>query len=82
MVWAIIGLTAAYFAVMGLLCMRVRVGGKAFNALRRSVKALGMLLCFSCLPGVSVGINLLNVATVACLGLPGAVLLQVIAWMP
>lgn len=82
MVWAIIALTAAYFTLVGLLCMRVRVGSGAFRALSRGVKALFMLIFFSVLPGVSVGINFLNVAIVSCLGLPGAVLLQVIAKMP
>lgn len=82
MVWLIMGLTGGYFALMGLLCMRVRVHSGVHRALGRGVKALFALILFSLLPGVSVGINLLNVMTVACLGLPGAVLLQVIAKMP
>lgn len=82
MVWAIIGLTAVYFILIGLLCMRVRVGSGTFRALSRGVKALFLLIFFSVLPGVSVGINFLNVAIVSWLGLPGAVLLQVIAKMP
>lgn len=81
MVYAVMGLTAAYFAAMGLLCMRVRVGSGVYKALSRGVKALGVLIAFSCLPGVSVGVNLLNVLTVAWLGVPGAVLLQVITQM-
>ena len=82
MMWKLIFVTAAFFALLYAFCVRVRVGSGAFRALKRSVTAVWALLFLSLLPGVTMGLNALNVLTLMLLGAPGAVMLQVIARMP
>ncbi len=82
MIFALIGLTAAFFAILYAFCMRVRVGSYVFRALLRGVQSLWALVILSLVPGVTLGLNLLNILTLSLLGAPGAVLLQVIARMP
>lgn len=82
MVFALIALTAAFFLGMYVFCMRVRVDSGVFRALSRGVQAVWALAILSLIPGVTLGINALNILTLSLLGAPGAMLLQVIAWMP
>lgn len=82
MVWEIILLTAAFFTLLYAFCMRVRVGSRVFCALSSGVKSLWALAILSLVPGVTIGLNLLSILMLSLLGAPGAVLLQVIAFMP
>lgn len=82
MVFAVMGLTAAFFLLLGFFSLRVRVGSGVFRALKRGVCALWALVFLSLVPGTSLGVNALNILALSALGVPGAVLLQVIAWMP
>ena len=74
--------TAAFLGMLTLLCAHVRVGSRAHRALSRAVCAVCLLMLSSLLPGMRVGVNALTVACVACLGLPGLGLLQVLTLMP
>ena len=80
-IWILL-LTAALFALLYAFCMRVRVGSYVFRALSRAVGAVWALALLSLVPGVTIGLNALNILTVSLLGAPGAMLMQVIAWMP
>jgi len=82
MAYQIMGITAAFFALLTAGCMRIRVGGKVYRALQKGTGALWGLIFFTLVPGVTIGVNLLSVAALTALGIPGAVLLQVIALMP
>ena len=75
-------LSALFFWVLGSFCMRVTVGSGTYRALSRCLCAVCVLLALSLVPGVRMGVNLLNVAAIALLGVPGGILMQVIALMP
>lgn len=81
MAYQIMGITAAFFALLTAGCMRIRVGGKVYRALKKGTGALWALILLSALPGVTIGVNFLNTLALAALGIPGAALLQVIALM-
>jgi len=82
MVFEVMAVTAAFFGALYCFCMRLRVGSGVYRALVRSLCALTALIGLSFVPGVRLGVNLLNVAVLALLSAPGAVLLQVVAMMP
>lgn len=82
MVWKIMLLTAVFFALLYAFCMRVRVGSRVFEALRRGVSSVWALVILSLVPGMTLGLNAFNILMLSLLGAPGAVLLQVIAFMP
>ena len=75
-------ITAVFFALLWTFCLHIRVGSSVFRMLKRGTCALWALIFLSLIPGMRLGINALNTAALAWLGLPGAVLLQVIALMP
>ena len=79
---AVMSITAVFFALLWVFCLRIRVGSTTFIALKRGVCALWALIFLSLVPGMRLGINLLNTAALAWLGVPGAVLMQVIALIP
>ena len=74
--------TAGFFAVLGYLTLRVRVGSIFYKGVKRCVYAVWGLYILSLIPGLRAGVNALDVGLVAALGVPGAVLVQVIALMP
>lgn len=80
--YQVMGVTAAFFALLTAGCLRIRVGGKVYRALQKGTGALWMLIALTLVPGVTIGVNLLSIAVLAMLGIPGAALLQVIALMP
>lgn len=80
--WYILFVTAVFFSSLGFISFRVRVGSAFFKGMKKCVCAVWVLYLLSLVPGMRMGVNALGVATVAALGLPGAMLLQVIALMP
>lgn len=82
MIFQVLLLTAAFFGLLHAFCMHVRVGSQVFRGLFRAVSAVWTLALLPLVPGVTIGLNALNILMVSWLGAPGAVLMQVIAWMP
>lgn len=74
--------TAGLFAVLGFVSLRVRVGSTFYKGMKKCVYAVWLLYILSFVPGLRAGVNALGVGLVAALGIPGAVLVQVIALMP
>ena len=74
--------TAVFFGALGCISHRVRVGSAFFTGMKRCVCAVWVLYLLSLVPGMRTGVNALSIATVAVLGAPGAVLLQVVSLMP
>ena len=72
-------LCAAFFAMLTLIALRVRVGSRFYRGMRRAVCAAALAVSGLISP---VGVNLLNLLCVSALGLPGLGLLHVIARMP
>ena len=75
-------LSTGFFLLLGSFCMGVRVGGRVYRAVSRGVCAVWILVALSLVPGMRLGVNLMNVSVISALGIPGGVLLQVIALMP
>ena len=73
-------LCAAFFAMLTLIALRVRVGSRFYRGMRRAVCAAAALAVSGLISPV--GVNLLNLLCVSALGLPGLGLLHVIARMP
>lgn len=82
LMWEIMGLTMAFFVLLGAVAFRVRVGSAFHKGMKRCVYASLLLFFCSLLPGMQMGVNALAIAAVALLGVPGLALLQVIALMP
>ena len=78
----LIGFCCVFFWILGSFCMGVRVGGRTYRAVFRSVCAVWALFILSAVPGMRLGVNLINIAAISLLGVPGGVLMQVIALMP
>ena len=74
--------TAVFFGTLGYISHRVRVDSAFFTGMKRCVCAVWVLYLLSLVPGMRMGVNALSIATVAALGAPGAVLLQVVSLMP
>lgn len=68
-------------ALLAMICLRVRIGSRFHRGLCRAVCAVWALMLFSWLPFSRVGVNLLTVACVSWLGMPGLGLLQVVGMM-
>lgn len=82
MVFEVMALTGILFAALGVFCRGVRVGGRLYRGISRGVSAVWVLFALSLVPGLRIGVNLMNISVLSALGLPGCVLLQVIAMMP
>ena len=56
MAYQVMGVTAAFFALLTAGCLRIRVGGKVYRALQKGTGALWTLIALTLVPGVTIDI--------------------------